>query len=67
MGMLGGGMTSLGANWGPPWPFFLLWGLSLWLSRYIPGKVDAFWKAWTQWVLQPLALPVLFQAKPATP
>lgn len=68
MGILGGGMTSLGANWGLPWPFFLLWGLSLWLSRYILGKVDDFfWKAWTPLVLQPLVLPVLFQAKSATP
>ena len=53
---------------GAHWPFFLLWGLSLWLWRYILGKVDAFfWNAWTQWVLQPVAMLITFQAKQPTP
>lgn len=67
-GILGGDMTSLGANWGLPQPFFLLQGLSLWLPMYILGNVVAFlWNAWTQWVLQPLAAPVLFEANQPTP
>lgn len=52
---------------GGPRPFFLLWGLPLWLWRYLLCKVDDFfWNECTEWVLQPLVMPGIFQAEPAS-
>lgn len=52
----GWGMTSPGANRGPA-SLCLLRGPSVWLWRYILGKVDAFFRnARTPWVSRPVAV-----------
>lgn len=64
-GLSGWGHDITRSNQGPLQTFFLFWDLSLWLLKYILSEGGAFfWNAWTQWVSQPLAMPVLFQPKP---